>query len=184
MADWTGRRLKVVRVPSTSLQLARYGPLGSFCKITPFFVSRAQPFRQHLRPPAGWCRTRLSPPSFPSCSEGRTLAMHLASVLHDFCGKAYSCSVRLECHSVGRGTRFPTENTDACGWTDCVSRTEPTTVGTRAADSSEKRINGGDKTALGVFSKFVYVEDDPADRERHQRPPANQLSVRPLHWRL
>jgi len=26
----------------------------------------------------------------------------------------------------------------------------------------------------------VYVEDDPADREKHQHPPEHQLSVRPL----
>jgi hypothetical protein len=27
------------------------------------------------------------------------------------------------------------------------------------------------------------VEEDPADREKRQRAPENQLSVRPLHWR-
>ena len=31
--------------------------------------------------------------------------------------------------------------------------------------------------------KRVSVEDDPVDREKQDRPPANQLSVRPLHRR-
>jgi len=37
---------------------------------------------------------------------------------------------------------------------------------------------------MGIFSDGVNVEDDPADREKHHRPPANQLSVRPLYWRV
>jgi len=37
---------------------------------------------------------------------------------------------------------------------------------------------------MGVFSNGVYVEDEPADREKYHYPPANQLSVRPLQWRI
>ena len=44
----------------------------------------------------------------------------------------------LKCHNAGRGTSVPTGNTDACGWSDCVSRTEPATVGTWRQTATRK----------------------------------------------
>jgi len=43
-----------------------------------------------------------------------------------------------------------------------------------AADNSAKRVNGGDKTAA-EFLVMLYVEDDPANREKRERPPENQF---------
>jgi hypothetical protein len=44
-------------------------------------------------------------------AEGTTLATYLASALYDLCGKPIPAP--LKCHSAGRGTSVPTENTDA-----------------------------------------------------------------------
>jgi hypothetical protein len=83
---------------------------------------RPQPFRQrHLDPPGGLCRHQdCSLPASRVPSQGRTLATHLASALHDLCGKPIPAP--LKSHSVGRGTSVPTENTGACRRTDSLVR--------------------------------------------------------------
>ena len=48
-------------------------------------------------------------------------------------------------------------------------------------DSRQQREKGQQrrKNCSRIFGNGVCVEDDPADREKGQRPPENQLSVRP-----
>jgi len=48
----------------------------------------------------------------PSCPEGRILGTHLASALHDLCGKPIPAP--LKCHSVGRNERSHREYRRLC----------------------------------------------------------------------
>ena len=93
-----------------------------------------------------FCPTRLFPPCFPSCR--RAEPSYLAFALHDFCGKPIPAPSK--CHSVRRRTSVPTENTDACRWTDCVSRTEPATVGTRRQFFSGNHLDCRGSVAAAV----------------------------------
>src|SRR5215472_4517135 len=68
-------------------------------------------------------RTGVKPGIPPVPLKGRTLATYLPSASHDLSGKPIPAP--LKCHSAGRGTSVPTENTDACRWSDYVSRREP-----------------------------------------------------------
>jgi hypothetical protein len=52
------------------------------------------------------------------------------------------------------------------------------------ADNNAKRGQWRRQNSGRIFGTGIYVEDDPADREKHHLPPENQLSVRPLHWRF
>src|SRR5215469_8101476 len=89
-----------------------------------------------------------SPPAMGAGYSAQGPAGHL-------CGKPIPAP--LKCHSAGRGTSVPTENTDACRRTDCASRTETATV---VFSRATRRLSLGafaDRAKIGE-AMFAHIQ--------------------------
>src|SRR5215472_16372852 len=114
-------------------------------------------------------RTGVKPGIPPVPLKGRTLATYLPSASHDLSGKPIPAP--LKCHSAGRGTSVPTENTDAC--CGLIMSPEENQQQQRTGRQQREKGQRRRQNTSGVFSDGVDVEDDPPDREKHQYPPKN-----------
>jgi len=69
---------------------------------------------------------------------------------------------------------FPTENTDACRWL-IGSPEQNQQEQERGRRQQREKGQRGRQNSSRIFGNGVDVQDDPADREKRERPPENQV---------